>query len=94
MLEHYDGRYLQFDVLATLHHAQNIYQNFLDNFSYDVLLYTTKNKWSQNDTATDSDNDKMLQKAKYAYSWGDGHVVLTFSKNEGIQLPTGEWFLK
>ena len=93
VIGNYSENYLDFDVMATLHHAQNIYTNFIDTFDYDILLYTTKNKWSQNDSASDADNEAMLNKAQYAYAWGEGTVALTFSKNNGIKLPTGTWFI-
>ena len=78
----YDKDYLVMDIITPNHHGINVYNDFTDLCTYDVILYTSFRAGSIWDTRADlaavAQNDHMKEKAKEVFHHGDGSVTLTF----------------
>ena len=91
--ETYDKELFDFDIMATFHHGQNVYDSYVDYFNYKTVLYTTFVIGSQTANWHLDDNLNMQQRAKECLSWGDGTKILTFPYQVGTaeSLPMKEW---
>ena len=89
----YDKELLKFDIMATFHHGQNVYDSFVDYFDYTTVLYTTFVIGSQTANWHVDDNLRMQQRAKECLCWGDGTKILSFPYQPGTaeSLPMKEW---
>jgi len=93
----YNQAYLDFDVMATFHHGQNVYNSYVDYFKYKTVLYTTFVTDSQTANLNTDANNRMKQNAlendgEYT-SWGEGTKILTFPYVVGASqtLPLRTW---
>jgi len=93
----YNQSYLDFDVMATFHHGQNVYTSYIDYFAYKTVLYTTFVTDSQTANLRTQENNTMKANAvknggEYM-SWGDGTKILTFPYEVGAANSLGlrEW---
>jgi len=89
----YEQEFLDFDIMASFHHGQNIYETYVDYFNYRTVLYTTFVIGSQTANWHVEDNRRMQERAKECMSWGDGTKILTFPYQIGTakSLPMREW---
>ena len=78
----YDKDYLVMDIFTPNHHGINVYNDFTDLCTYDIVLYPSFRAGSIWDTRADmkkeAQNNKIQEKAKEVYHHGDGSVTLTF----------------
>ena len=75
------------DVLATPHHGQNIYDNFVDVVTCDTVLYSTFVTESQlSSVHQKTQNDKLKAKTRNNgtdyYSWGQGMIQVEFENGD------------
>ena len=89
----YNQALFDFDIMASFHHGQNIYENYVDYFKYKTVLYTTFVTGSQTANWHTEDNRRMQENALECMSWGDGTKVLPFPYEVGMaqSLPMREW---
>ena len=91
--ETYDKKYLDFDVLATFHHGQNVTKEWVEYFNYKTVLYTTFSNGSQTQNYHEEENVILRERAEEYMCWGDGRKVLTFPYKVGTYecIPPQEW---
>ncbi len=89
----YNQELFDFDIMASFHHGQNIYETYVDYFKYKTVLYTTFLIGSQTANWHTEDNKRMQENALECMSWGDGGKILTFPYQIGTaqSLPMREW---
>jgi len=93
VMDTYDEDMFEFDIIASFHHGQNIYDVYVDYFKYKTVLYTTFLKGSQTANWHTEDNERMQENAMECMSWGDGGKILTFPYKIGTaeNIPMKEW---
>lgn len=89
----YEQEYFNFDIMATFHHGQNVYDCYVDYFNYKTVLYTTFVVGSQTAKCRREENERLQARAIECMSWGDGTKILTFPYQIGSaeSLPLREW---
>ena len=91
--ETYEQKYLDFDVMATFHHAQNVTKTWVKYFNYTTVLYTTFSNGPQTWNYHEKENVIMRERAQEYMCWGDGRKVLTFPYKVGECecIPPRDW---
>lgn len=89
----YEQEFLDFDIMTTFHHGQNVSNSFVEYFNYKTVLYTTFVVGSQTANWKTEENKKLQERAEECLSWGDGTKILKFPYYVGdfISLPRREW---
>lgn len=89
----YNQEYFNLDLLSVFHHGQNVYNSYVDYFTYKVAIYPTFTIGSQTADYKVEENAKIKKNAVECMSWGDGTKVLTFPYELGTakSLPMREW---
>lgn len=89
----YEQEYLDFDIMTTFHHGQNISESFVDYFNYKTVLYTTFVIGSQTADWKTEENKRMQERAMECLSWGNGAKILTFPYQIGtaVGITPKEW---
>lgn len=96
----YDKEYLVMDIFTPNHHGINVYDDFVELCTYDVVLYPSFRAGSiwnpaadggRDDLAAVPQNNKMQAKAKEVYHHGDGSVTLTFPYTLGTAEIGEDW---
>lgn len=92
-----DQSYFDVDLVATPHHAINMYDEFVDYCKADTLLYTSFRAGSIWKDGTWKEalavNERMREAVKEYYHYGDGTVVFTFPYTTGAAKlqPSFDW---
>ena len=92
-----DREYFDLEIVATPHHAINMYQEFAETLKVDTMLYTSflagsiwqDGTWRQAEAA----NKYARENVKEYYHYGDGTLILTFPYTLGSieRLAPNEW---
>ena len=89
----YDKEFLTFDLISVFHHGQNVYDSYVNHFTYKTALYPTFLVGSQTAKHQVEENEILQKNATECLSWGDGTKVLTFPYVVGSakSLPMRTW---
>ena len=81
-IQMFDKEYLAMDIFVPFHHGINVYDQFTEQCTYDVVLYPSWRAMSIWETRADlkaeEENNNLKAKAKEVYHYGEGTMVLTF----------------
>jgi len=93
VIDNYGPECLDFDIMATFHHGQNIFNTYLNAVRYKTVLYTTFVSGSQTANYKEAENKRLQERAEEYMSWGDGTKILTFPYQVGTaqSLPPRKW---
>lgn len=91
----FDKTYLKMSMFLPFHHGINVYNDFTDLCTYDVVLYPAfraGSVWdSRADLKAEAQNERLKAKAKEVFHHGDGSITLTFPYEIGTAEIGEDW---